>query len=631
MSSALFCKAQSLDITHLFEKVRSARQDTDRVMLYYTISRQYWNRNPDSALLMGQKALEIAQQSKFEKGIALSLLTRGVAYTAKGKYPEALNCHLQSMRISERLGLDGLTGENYNDIGMLYSNMGENAKALDYYERALETARKNKATTAIAAALVNIGEIYKKRNEFDSAIVYNTRALSIAREIYDSLTVSITLLNIGDNYTKKKQPEKALGYLEASLHISEKIRDDEGVVWSNNLIAETYYQSRQYKKSIDYATVGLLQAKKLGSNELAKDAYHALYAGYKEIGDFEKALEARNGEIALKDSLYNLDKDKAFKGLQSDYDLEKQQHQIDLLNKDKLLQQSEIARDRILHYLFIGLAILLGIWAFILVRSNYHKHRFNKLLKVQNEEIVMQNKQLEELNAIKDKLLSIIGHDLRSPISSLKGLVDLLKNSTLTEQQIRHFSNLMSTSLVSTSHLLDNLLFWAKSQMEGIHVNARSFDLQPVVRQNRDLVKGRAEEKGVLLVTEEAGMPLMVYADEIMVDMVIRNLVENAIKFSRSGDTVNISAHMKSHLATITIQDTGLGIQPEDHAKIFNRSISYTTSGTSREKGSGLGLSLCKELVEKNGGRIWFESEPGKGTFFAFTLPVQGPGPLPVN
>ena len=625
-----FCKAQSSDIGDLFKKLRSAPQDTDRVNLYYSIGRLYWNRNPDSALLMGQKALELSQQSKFEKGMALGLQVKGVAYAAKGKYPEALSCQLQALRISERLGLEDLTRGNYNDIGILYTDMGDYPKALDYLERALATARQHNPNSMLAALLTNIGEIHKKRNQYDSAIIYNTQALAIARKLHDSLSIAISLLNIGDNYGRKGLPEKALSYLEASLRISEKIGDDEGIAYSNNLISQTYYQSHQYKRSIEYGLVGLLQAKKLGIKELTKDACHTLYSDYRDLGDFEKAMEARNEEIAINDSLYNLEKEKELKSLQSDYDLERQQHQIDLLNKDKLIQQSEITRGRIVHYLVVGLAFLLGFWAFFLVRSNSQKQRLNKLLKAQNEEIVMQNQQLEDINTIKNKLLSIIGHDLRSPMSSLKGFVDLLKSSTLTEEQIRHFSNLMSNSLVSTSHLLDNLLFWAKSQMEGMRVNAESFDLQGIIRQNKNLVQGRAAEKEVLLVTDETGGPVMVYADEIMVDMVIRNLMENAIKFSRAGDTVTIIVRKETDLVTIAIHDTGMGIKPEDHPKIFNGSVSYTTSGTSREKGSGLGLSLCKELVEKNGGKIWFESEPGKGTSFTFTLP-PAPAPRTIN
>jgi signal transduction histidine kinase len=619
----LFCNGQSAAISRLFEKLLAAQQDTDKVNIYYSISRLYWNNNPDSALLIGQKALGLAHQSHFEKGIALSLLTIGVAYMEKGNYPEALNCHLQALRITEKSGLEELNGNCYNNIGIVYTYMGDTVKAMSYFERALNIAQKYADQKTIAKRLVNIAEIHKKKKEFDQAIDYDNRVLKISENTHDSLTMSVTLMNIGDIYNEEKKPEKALPYLEASLDISKKIRDEEGIAASYNCIAETYRQSGKYKQSIHYAETGLTKALALGMSELAIESHAILYTDYQALGNFKMALEERNKEISLSDSLHSLEKSKQIRDLQSNYELEKEQHQIDLLNKDKTIQQTQIARDRIVRYLFIGGIVLLGLWAFFLLRGNAQKQRLNMLLHVRNNEIILQNKQLEELNAIKNKLFSIIGHDLRSPVSTLKGLLELMKNSSLSEQQIRYFSAKMSNSLVSTSHLLDNLLFWARSQMEGIQVNARSFDLQAVILQNIDLVQSRADEKKVTLIGCETTGLLPAYADEIMIDIVFRNLLENAIKFSKAGDSVTIITERRANEIYITIRDTGQGIAPENQAKIFNKFFSYTTAGTSSEKGSGLGLSLCKELVEKNNGKIGFESQSGKGSSFTFTLPAS--------
>jgi signal transduction histidine kinase len=155
--------------------------------------------------------------------------------------------------------------------------------------------------------------------------------------------------------------------------------------------------------------------------------------------------------------------------------------------------------------------------------------------------------------------------------------------------------------------------------MDGLKVDARSFDLVPVLEQNRRLAISRTQKKKITVQTAGMDMPVMVY-DEVMIDMVIRNLVDNAIKFSREGDTIRLSVGSTPDGVLVTISDTGIGIPSEDQHRIFT-SISYTTTGTSREKGSGLGLSLCKEMIDKNGGKIWFDTEPGKGTSFAFTLP----------
>ena len=591
------------------------------VNAYYLLSRFYWNKDADSALLLGQQGLAIATPIHFEKGMALCYLTMGVAYGTKAMYPQALDCHLKALRLSEKLGMEGLSGNNYTNIGIVYTGMKDYLHALDYFHRSLEVARHFNARDGIAYAFINIGDVYTRMNDFDSAIAYNKNALQIGEKIHDSSILSPSLLSLGENYTRKDQPQAALAYLQRALRISEDMHDEDGLAWTHVAMADAYHQSGQYKESIRHAETGLHKGEALHADECVKKSYHILYTDYQGLGDFKHALLYRDREIALNDSLYTLEKERQIKALQSDYELEKKQLQIDLLNKDKLLQQAETAKDKIRNYVLIVGTVLLGLWAFLLARSNAQKKRLNRLLKNRNQEIGKQNKQLGDLNAVKNKLLSIIGHDLRSPIGTLKGFVDLLKQSSLSPEQIHYFSGKMSESLEGTSHLLDNLLFWAKSQMEGMQVNARSFDLRSVIGQNQRLAQDRADEKKVTLLTDEAVSPVIVYADEVMVDMVIRNLVENAIKFSRAGDSVSLSAVTGKEDVLITIEDTGQGIPAESQHIIFN-SISYTTAGTSREKGSGLGLSLCKELVEKNGGKIWFESQPGKGTAFRFTLPV---------
>jgi signal transduction histidine kinase len=415
------------------------------------------------------------------------------------------------------------------------------------------------------------------------------------------MNLSIVLLNMGDDYVRMQQPRKALSYLTQALHISQRLQDEEGIAWTYKSIAQAYHQLGQYNTSIQYAGMSLQKAQDLHLPEMIREACHTMYIGYQGLHQFDKALYYRNREIALNDSLYTLDKERQLKNLHSDYELEKKQHQIELLNKDKIIREKERVQDRDMLILSIAIAVLLGLGCFILYRSNAHKRR---------------------LNMVRNKLLSIIGHDLRSPIATLQGFVGLLQQSALSEEQIRYFSNKMNESLTNTSHMLNNLLYWAKSQMEGMQVNPGNIDLQAIIVQNKRLVQVRASEKKVTVLTDEADPPAIAYADEVMVDLVIRNLVENAIKFSRPGDTVTLSAVAGGKNISVTVADTGQGIPAADHHKIFNSSIVYTTTGTAREKGSGLGLSLCKELVEKNGGSIRFESTAGKGTSFTFTLPA---------
>ena len=618
---ALVCSAQPTGVANIFNKLQQAKTDTDRANVYYSLSRFYWNTDADSTILMGQKSLAIATSAHFEKGMALAYLTMGVGYGTKGMYPEALDCDLKALRLSEKLGLEGLSGNNYSNIAIVYSNMGDLPRALDYFRRALQITRQFSDQHGLAQAYINMGDIFTKQTQLDSALAYTSEALHISEKIHDSSSLSISLSNIGDIYVKKEDPLVALNYFKRSLQISEAIHDQDGVSYNFNSMANAYHLHGQYKESIHYALASLKVARELNAKEMIKDAYHTLYTDYQDLGDFKEALAWRNREIALTDSLYNLNKEKQIKILQSGYDLEKKQHQVDLLIKDKLLQHEELRQSRLLYYFSIAGAILLIIWATILTGSNLQKKRINHLLEARNQEIVDQNQQLADLNAVKNKLLSIISHDLRSPIVTLKGFVDLINGNLLSPEQIRYFGAQMDESLTSTSTLLDNLLFWAKTQMEGLKANQKSFDLLQVLEQNRRLATVKANKKKITIQNEKADGPVLAYADEVMVDIVIRNLVDNALKYCREGDSIYLSANYVPGGVSVTIRDTGKGIAIEDQDKIFT-SISYTTTGTSHERGSGLGLSLCKELIEKNKGKIVFESKPGVGTSFTFTLPL---------
>ena len=609
-------------LLHLFNQLQLAKEDTNRVKIYYSISRYYWDKDPDSALLMGQKSLDLATAAHYEQGQALAWLTMGVAYGTKAMYPEALDCHLKALRLTEKLGLTGLMENDYNNIATVYSSMKDYPRALYYFRRSLQIARQFPDQSGWAIGLLNIGDVLTQEMQLDSAITYTEEALHIAENIHDSSILPTCLSNLGDIYNKKHDPQKALPYFQRSLLISIRIHDEDGASDTRNSMADAYYRLGQYKTSMDDATTALQSALPLHTGETIKASYHILYEDYLALKDYRRALAFRNLEIDLNDSLFNLNKEKEMKTLQSDYELEKKQHQVDVLKKDSLTQQRELEHSKIKLYLIIGGTILVIIWAFFLIRANRQVNSVNRLLEARNTEIVRRNEELADLNAVKNKLLSIISHDLRSPIGTLKGFVDLLKDADLPPDKIRYFSAQMGESLKETSNMLDNLLFWARTQMDGLKADARPFDLVPVLEQNRRLAITRAQKKKITVLTAGMDRPVMAYADEVMIDMVIRNLVDNAIKFSREGDTISLSVGSTPDGVLVTINDTGLGIPLEDQHRIFT-SISYTTTGTSREKGSGLGLSLCKEMIDKNGGKIWFDSEPGKGTTFSFTLPGQ--------
>jgi signal transduction histidine kinase len=618
------CQAQGNRINTEIKNLDKAKHDTDKVKIYYTISRLYWSRNADSALLMAQKSLDLAKKAHYEKGIALGYLAEGVALGYKGNWPGALDCHLQCLRISEKLGMEGLTENEYNNIAGLYTSMEDYSKALYYNRQAYTIALKQNdpAHESTFSLLVNIGEIFKKKGQPDSAIAYNSKALIIARRVKNPVYIAAALYNIAENHITKKNYRLAEQYLHEALGIAQKASDDEDVAYCHSGLALTSYYTEKYNSSMAYAQKALEESQRSGIVELIQTAYNVLYQTHQKMGNYEQALYYRNLGVDLNDSLKTEQRQKTIRNMQSAYELEKKEQQIDLLNKDKIIGQKELEKVGLKRDILTAGTILLLLIAFVLLRNYMQKRKLSEQLALQNENISAQNLHLEELVHVKDRLFSIIGHDLRGPIHTISHMMDIIKEKSLPEEESDYWIEKIDDTLIITSNLVENLLYWAKSQLDGIQPNPASFDVRKLIDQNVVLLKQRAAEKKVVVTGAEIAEPLIVYGDEIMIDIVMRNLLENAVKFSKAGDRVTLAAEKKEGFVVLKIQDNGKGIPEEAQSKIFNKYTSYTTFGTASEKGSGLGLLLCKELVERNNGTIWFESKAGVGTSFYFTVPL---------
>ncbi len=237
--------------------------------------------------------------------------------------------------------------------------------------------------------------------------------------------------------------------------------------------------------------------------------------------------------------------------------------------------------------------------------------------------IKAQNQELEKLNTIKDRLISIISHDVRSPLNSFKGVLFLLKNDALAKEELEDVVNKVGNQIEQISNFLDNLLRWAKNHLGGVAAVPEILELNPLVSQCVDLLSFIAHSKQIN-VNVYIPNGLSIYADIEMMKIVIRNLISNALKFCSKDDDINIRAEQSGNEVIITVQDTGAGISAE-HIPLLFGVAHLSTKGTKDEIGTGLGLTLCKEFVEKNGGKIYVTSIEGKGSSFTFEMPAKKP------
>lgn len=254
-------------------------------------------------------------------------------------------------------------------------------------------------------------------------------------------------------------------------------------------------------------------------------------------------------------------------------------------------------------------------------REREAKEVLEREVMLRTEDLRLKNSELQELNIVKDKLFSIISHDLKGPLNSLKGTLAVLKMGGVNEHEFQKLIDGIGVQLHHTSDFLSNLLQWAKMQMDGHLYAPEEINLAIIAENNFQLLKSEFIQKTVTP-SSTISKSLSAWADPNMVDAVFRNIISNAIKYSKPDGKVMTSAIVKNEMIEVSITDTGIGIPPHHLANLFTLQ-GVTTQGTREEKGTGIGLVLCKELIEKNGGKIWASSLEGKGSTISFTLPTK--------
>ena len=251
-------------------------------------------------------------------------------------------------------------------------------------------------------------------------------------------------------------------------------------------------------------------------------------------------------------------------------------------------------------------------------------YRANQTIVNQQDKLNNQYNEMREMNATKDKFFSIIAHDLKNPLSAFTGVANFLieRFYELSHEEIKEFLDDVHCSAKQLYELLENLLVWSRSQRGLVQFNPMPLDVAQIIKSNIELVKMNADAKHIELISE-VKTDILAYSDPNMLNTIIRNLVTNAIKFTRIDGKVILKAIEENEFIKISVLDNGIGISDKDLEKLFRMDVSYSTEGTGNEKGTGLGLILCKEFVEKHGGKIWVTSKIGEGSEFNFTIPIN--------
>lgn len=339
-----------------------------------------------------------------------------------------------------------------------------------------------------------------------------------------------------------------------------------------------------------------------------------------DMGNDMFIIESGSVKVHDNDYVFSVLKEEEFFGEYYLIDSEKRSASITTIEETELLQISQST----FYELMAGNNMILKEMLVASVGRLRLMNQIEEQLARKNDEIKKQKTELEQINATRDKFFSILAHDLRSPLTTIISLFDLLNNQLgdLSKNEIVDLIKNINSSTNNVLKLLDNLLQWAQLQTGQLKCHITPLNLRVLAGNNINLLKINAERKGVSLFSE-IGQDIWVNADENMINTVFRNLISNAIKFTKSDDSIWITAIKKDCFAEITVHDTGVGIPQKKLKDLFRLDVKNSTPGTAEEQGTGLGLNLCKEFVEENGGEIFVKSQAGKGTRVSFTLPLN--------
>ncbi|MFZ6665916.1 tetratricopeptide repeat-containing sensor histidine kinase [Peijinzhouia sedimentorum] len=641
--------AYSQNSSSKIDEILSMKDGMEKLDAYLQVIRTIHTNYPDSTLALTPDALRLAQLQKDKLKEAEVLYSESIAQSVKGltsdaidaarlalnaakstgdmlyesriishlgtiygdigNYAEAAKLFDQALKISEKQN-DSLGVINgYLRLGVIQSFQNQDKEAIDYYNQSLEIARAYKRTNSIRSILNNIGISYAKQNLFEQALIYFHEAEELEREGEPNISNFTQLLgNIGQAYYHTKNYNESLKYLKEAEEITQANSSsiNPTVKINNNVnFGKLYMAIGQNDQAEIYLNDALAISNDYNYLPGKQTANEQLTEFYISTGDFEKAL--KRAEIAndLRDSIYNAEKFEIIENLKTRYEVEKKDAELTLLAD---LNESRTFQRNLMGFLTIVIMILFGFM---------YRNYTNKIKS--NKELMTKQEELEETNRMKNKLFSIIGHDLRGPFQGLLGGLLLIQDGAFSDAEKKDFIQRLIESGKATHEVLESLLIWGKAQ--SFESNPEKLNSKKLIEDCIKPYKEAARQKNITLVNN-AEEEFNVLVDYKEFEFVLRNLINNAIKYTHPDGQVSVNTKSIGEKLKIDIIDNGVGIPSYRLPGIFELDQIQSTTGTKNEAGSGLGLVVCHDLITKNKGEIMVESEQGHGSKFSIILPL---------
>ena len=574
---------------------------------YGSLGFGYTNIDNQKAVKYTKKALKIRRQINEKAGVATSLNVLGVIKYYESDYLASIEYHLEAMHMREKIGDENKIAVSYNAIALVYMALDDFETARDYLDKALKIRVKQDYKTGIGVIKANIGEIYFRQGKYEEAGRFFKEALEVNEEIGNVKSTANTLVNIGRTNFELGKLDEALDYYRQAEKIYIGLDEKHGLAQAQNGIALIHQKKGNIDLVIESALSALQNADAVNSLNRKSLAAEILNTAYLSIEDYKNAYKYLKIHKETSEGLTVTDRLKKLARVEFDHKLAKMKEEQNaaLVRQEKYIQ-------------FLMVTLILSLIIFTLIIIGYiHKRKTNKKL---NE----LNAQLQELNSSKDRFFSIIAHDLRGPFQTILGYSEALTSQIayLEKEEIHEFSENLYTSLQKQYELLNDLLHWSQLQNGSFELKSEPILLHEELNKIIEAMEFTAFQKEIKIVNQ-IKKDFIVYADRNMLRLVLRNLISNGLKFTNKSGTVKISSVKKEKFAEISVADNGIGMAKKDLERLFRIDINHSTRGTKNERGTGLGLILSKEIIEKHSGEIRVISEVNKGSNFTFSIPAM--------
>ncbi|OYX16576.1 MAG: hypothetical protein B7Z16_11230 [Algoriphagus sp. 32-45-6] len=564
--------------------------------------------NWDSAMTLINQAQSFPQRNSLQDAMIANQLAS--LYYIKGDYPQSLRFYSEAIELLETspdLPQEALA---LNGRGLIYLSQDEFQKAADIFEKCIQINLEIGDTGRVAASYFNRGIAFDELKKYDLALESLQKVIEISENLPD---LQIRFMS----YNRQAQINLEQGNLEEAKRLFNKSLSENPnpnnweKTFGNTGLGLIAMEENNPQQALQFGLKAYESAKLVNAFWDKERATRLTSEAYERLGLYREALEFARLNKTYSDSLYNQDKNAEVSYLQ----LQLAEADNAVLEQEKQLSE-QAARFSQKTALGLGILVLIMVVALLLYRKiAKEKESLNQQLLSKQAEILEQNQTLTRIDEEKNKLFSILTHDLKAPINSIKQMLELQNSDLLNEDEKAHVDKLLLKQVKSTDQMMDELLHWSMAQMKGITTQRVALKLDQSIKEVITQNEFAADKKGIRLDYIPAPQDLNILADKTQLKIILQNCVQNAIKFSYQKSTIEIRTEIQDQKILIKVKDQGVGMPPEKINEILqNKTLVSSSKGTIQEKGTGLGLMLVKQFLERNQGSLLINSEEGVGT-----------------